>query len=337
MLIKECVIIAATHDNNNVIKYLTNDTCCLYTGNENAFNKELNKNCVDQIDLTQLKKVFYDPMCKYPRFRLADNTDVKRCLKVENADAIIVSDVKVYSLYDEFFIFKSDVNNKYYRFSVDQFEAYWFKTYFSGPHTIQNLITSLVNERVVASDARLIYKGKISIINDELLECYKLSLSSKMRIHESVLDNAISLKMNPVDKNDLDAISELISSPDTATVDLGVKMLLNYDVIGNACAIGMFLLRHKNNIIKCNASKSVGFINLLKSLGLKLSDLDYNLSPDRIISIMNQLTNISKSEEDVALGKAEIIRILEAELGNWLNYFKPAMDKFKLKLKYTIE
>ena len=46
---------------------------------------------LSNVNPNNFKKLFFDPLCKYPRFKLNSLTNIKRCLNPSKADAVVIS------------------------------------------------------------------------------------------------------------------------------------------------------------------------------------------------------------------------------------------------------
>lgn len=62
----------------------------IYLRDINNLKNEIN-NKLNTIDPNKLTKVYFDPNCKYPRFKLSSLTNIKRCLDPDKADSVVIS------------------------------------------------------------------------------------------------------------------------------------------------------------------------------------------------------------------------------------------------------
>ena len=53
--------------------------------------QDLIKSRKNKNDISTFKRVYFDQFCKYPRFKLASSTSIKRCLNPSKADTCILT------------------------------------------------------------------------------------------------------------------------------------------------------------------------------------------------------------------------------------------------------
>ena len=87
---------------------------------ENIINGKLNNN------ISSFKKVFFDKSCNYPRYKLNEKTNIKRCLDYNKASSVIISKLNFESYH--FKSYDNILNNKdndkirvYYSNNEDQY------------------------------------------------------------------------------------------------------------------------------------------------------------------------------------------------------------------------
>ena len=71
-------------------EYNPMNTRGIFLGDLGDINNTINSK-LNLINPSTFKKVYFDPNCKYPRFKLSTLTNIKRCLDPSKADTVIIS------------------------------------------------------------------------------------------------------------------------------------------------------------------------------------------------------------------------------------------------------
>lgn len=223
-------------------------------------NDKLNSLIItDPSSINRSATLYFDKSCTFPRYKL-QGTDFKRCVKLDKADYIIISDIKKFRLYDtpSSLDYMLMMDNNIYLYSKDFYNHY--------DELKQGIPTNITN----------------------FLECYSKSVLTtavsialeynKPLIYEADLDKIISKDLEKLDDESLMSIFEMMSSQDTASIELGCKLLASYDVYETTLASAMLLFLTQKNWIKNKGAKSVSFTHMLQNLKYPhygFSNVDY--------------------------------------------------------------
>lgn len=203
--------------------------------------------------------LYFDKSCTFPRYKLQD-TDFKRCVKLDKADYIIIPDITKFRLYDVpvSFDYMLTLDDNIYLYSNGFYEYY---------------------------DA---LKQGVSSNITHFLECYSKSALTtvvnialeynKPLIYEADLDKIISKDLEKLDDESLMSIFEMMNSQDETSIELGCKLLASYDIYETKLASAMLLFLTQKNWIRNKGAKSVSFTSMLQNLKYPhygFSNVDY--------------------------------------------------------------
>lgn len=345
MVIENCIAMgvryfSTQHNDINKYLYFSNKIASLFLGQRNDVIKFFKDKSTTNVDLSKLKKVYYDKGCEYPRAKLAQFTEIKRCLKPEKGDAIIMSypkhfDQKIYEIYH------SPSKNEYYVFTSYSLRAGSFSGYLQCAHGITNAGSikdlSPYLKGFLGDDLVFHYSGDVIIGNDTFKETYNLLQTSvKPIIFTDELDRAIGDLMETPEVDTIESINEFLESTDSSTVDLGMKLLLNYNVQEHACTIGMMILKNGRRISNANSVTSVGFVNLLEILNLKRSDLLY-FQENQTPRYLSNFYKISNNIEDKSNARNIIRRMVEESIKDYSRNFEKIINSSDLKVTISVQ
>lgn len=345
MVIENCIAMGVRyfsthHTDINKYLYFNNKIASLFLGQRNDVIKFFKDKSTTNVDLSKLKKVYYDKGCEYPRAKLAQFTEIKRCLKPEKGDAIIMSypkhfDQKIYEIYH------SPSKNEYYVFTSYILRNGSFAGHLQCAHGITNANSikdlSPYLKGFLGNDLVFHYSGDVIIGNDTFKETYNLLQNSvKPIIFTDELDRAISDLMETPEVDTIESINEFLESTDSSTVDLGMKLLLNYNVQEHACTIGMMILKNGRRISNANSVTSVGFVNLLEILNLKRSDLLY-FQENQTPQYLAKFYKISNNNEDKSNARNIIRRMVEESIKDYSRNFEKIINSSGLKVTINVQ
>lgn len=271
-----------------------------------------------KVDLSLIKKVNFNKSSKFPRFKLAQNTDIKRCLDRDKADALISPDSPNF-IHREYYIF-------YYSKQSDKY----YKTY--GRNSINDILNNFAVDRDIIEINNVI----ISVSEDihDFIN-YILVNNKNNIITDSSLDEAVSATMTSATSDDINSINEFLASSDNKVVKLGTSMLTNYDIYSNAFTIGIMILNNAYRIYESSAYNNVAFKQLLASLEIDPASLKF-CSKNSIPEYLNKFSKISTSDEDKKIGKKIMIDILNKELLGTLDHYNDAISYLNIKSKIEL-
>lgn len=189
-------------DNSNDI-IIFDDEFQLYSKNKISFEDELKDNAV----------LYFTKNSKFPRFKLSDTT-YKRCIKKEKADCIITTINKTF--YPRCTNYLIETKDAYYLSysKIESHEICQLLRITSGDYTVKNNIiyySNLNQDQLMYLD---IMSGKIT----------------KPIMLDETLNKIINSKNQILSKDAADQLYTMLSSSDSDTVGLGLKLMTNYNL-----------------------------------------------------------------------------------------------------------
>lgn len=337
-------------------KIRPNNANGIFLGEISDINNEINKK-INPSDPSTFKKVYFDPNCEYPRFKLSSLTNIKRCLDFTKADTVIISQpdfeqYKVKAVVDnkpreDVLILYSRKNDTYYfidyypdklrKSSEDQkFQALLSKYADLQSVGLHRWASALIGGNILPTDCKEIYYGKVILTGttNNIQFINNLFTQYMLITYDTELDRFISATLQQPTMEDLETIGRMLSSTDNSVVGMGLKLLSNYDISTSICSVGTLIAQNWGNITGSSVSKSTGFEQVLRTLGLARSELNsYEL--DRII---NTLYKNSTDKEDKEKARNVIKQKVIAEIQrDWESKYAVKFVNLGLDFKFTIE
>lgn len=327
----------------------------VYLGDNDSFQTALSAKIVSNI--TGVKKVFFDPECPYPRFKLNELTSIKRCLSPSKADLCVLSKTNIQTYRPQHSsggdpkdnivkILYSKSENAYYLIdhcpntchntgNTKDLQKYITRACTPGTVGIDKFLSAVMNEHIIPSDCTLFYQGKISFLGDQKsFEQIDNILNNYMKIiYDTDLDTFINSNLQSITDEELKSLSSMLQSSDQTTVGMGIKLISSYNIVDAACSIGILISSSWNNISSNSAVKSVGFQQVLKTLGIS----EGSLHSGRTLEIVNNLYKTSTNAEDKEKAKGIILEKIKKELNQKWNYFKSNLDAIPMDFDFTLK
>ncbi len=280
--------------------------------------------------LTNNEVLFFGATSKFPRFKLSES-NFKRCIKVDKATRGVVGEFDVneytfaYMFEDEMYVYamqKEYVNSIYSRLASR--EAQWIKDPIEYIKDHNLFYGSKINELKAGPFCACDKKSGKDL--DMILDG-----SFKAIITDEDLDKAISTSLESFTEEDVTAICDLLDSPDKSTKEVGLKMLVGYNVAEIPVTMRLILGARLNDLYSLPAWHSVGVQQVLKSVnftgGYTFPNYMYNISKP----------NEKISELDIKLGKAALINLAEKYISAAVANVNDAVPaQFGIKVNYEI-
>lgn len=317
---------------------------------ENIINNKLNNN------ISTFKKVFFDKSCNYPRYKLNEKTNIKRCLDYNKANSVIISKLKFESIH--FYNWTSELNTKdddkirvYYSPNEDIYyiidrmcDSYYnslaaniskFVRKFYSKFTIDTYIKTLFDYSILPSDATLVYTGYISILKTEKeYNTVNNIIYNYMQVtYDTELDKFVNLQCDNIDLDIIKSIDSMLRSTDSSTVDLALKLLCSYNIDNYKGTVLLMIYEHKSNIYKGNGYKSVAFSQLLESYDLSWSNIYYTIL---LHGIYDKLLKLSLTNDDINAIKEIVKNIIKQDFDDFCNSHISMLNVCKQKLNIQI-
>lgn len=317
---------------------------------KNEINKKINPNSPGT-----LKKIYFDPLCKYPRFKVNTLSNIKRCLNPDKADSVIIhfNNLDIYESHTwvndtvntNILVLYSNAQNTYYL--VDYYpEKLSNKTNWKTLNTLINQngtdntsklhfwASALINANVLPNDCTIYYYGNIILLDNEKFNFLDNLYNKYMLItYDTELDRFINNALQKPGQEELDTINRMLASSDNSVVGMGLKLLNSYDLSDSICSIGIILANNWTQVSESNVSKSVGFEQVLNCLGIDRSELAYGNNH----RLMNHLYDNSTNDEDKKQARNIVINQITQSIQKRLEDYTKEFSNLNLSFKLIIE
>lgn len=328
----------------------------IYLGETSDITNEINKK-LNPADPSTFKKVYFDSNCKYPRFKLNSLTDIKRCLDFTKADSVIISQPKFTEYKMKSYVSTNIVENVLILYSVSE-NAYYFIDYYPDKLLnkkedpkfqaliskyadlqttgLRRWISALLGNKILPADCKEFYYGKVVLADttNDIQFIDNLFTKYMLLTYDTELDRFISIGLQQPTIEDIETMGRMFSSTDNSVVGMGLKLLSNYDVSTSICAIGVLIAQNWGNIATSSVSKSTGFEQVLRTLGLNKSELN-RYDTDGII---NTLYKSSTDEADKEKARNVIKQKIAAAIQkDWESTYSKKFTNLGFTFKFTIE
>lgn len=200
--------------------------------------------------------LFFDPEAVFPKFKLAES-DYKRCIKLEKADAVVVPNVMDINVC-RYAIWETD--KEYYIADPEGWGIYRSEINTFG---IQKF---LANHNLLTPDMKFVYEGECSIINDNGVEQKIIYGTYTQIVSDKELDTLVNTSCAELTTDEFKSIANLIYSPDNTNKDLALRLLNGYNINTAPKAI-RFMLETSGYLTSCSAWNSVGVKRIRQSVG----------------------------------------------------------------------
>lgn len=238
-----------------------NDPTYMYDNDGSSILTMINKNI--KPSLNEGSVLYFTKTSKFPRLKL-NNTGFTRTTKFEKADVSVINmHYEVYMPICPFFLFETDAF--YFAFNVNLRRGYIDdNTYRSDPASYIN-----TNVKFIA-DLNPVYIGVGNIFCTRMPEVIDALISGKSinLIDDNTLDKITSKGYEKLTKEMFCSIKEMVQSPDSQVVGLGLKMLGMCDLTDVTSSVLMLLRLNYSKVSSTNEWNSVTVKQVRNTVGI---------------------------------------------------------------------
>lgn len=152
-------------------------------------------------------------------------------------------------------------------------------------------------------------------------------------IYDTELDKFVSNNLSNLTEDDLKSLSGMLGSQDPTVVGMGIKLLSGYNIPDSVCSVGILLMSNWNTITSNSAFKSVGFQQILNTLGISEREV-YSGITDNII---NKLYKSSTNDADKEKARKIVIDKLKKSFEKKWAEHKSQLDAIPMNFDFTLE
>lgn len=300
--------------------------------------------------ISSFKKVYFDKLCTYPRFKLSEKTNIKRSLKPTNVDSCIISKQKFeehswwesYVRYNTLIAYALSTNTYYIITSMSDMGYKAVRDFLStelsiipGVNNQHKLLNKLIAINKLPSDTIVYYEGRMIYLSDSQTEFINNIQNVYMKItYDTELDAFINANLEALKGDEAKEIDKMLKSTDKTVVGVGMKLLSNYDANAYQCTLAILIISNWSNIIDNSVYKSTGFKQVLKSIGLDGYSHHWS-TPDE--AILNDLYKTSTNVADKSYCKEIVIAKLKEKFRAWKQSYIEKFNDLELNVSISIE
>lgn len=236
-------------------------------------------------DISKDSILYFGKTSKFPRHKLKE-TSLKRCIKPEKSNIQVIGPLQPSKEFNAI-VFTGDVT---YILNIN-----WCCTY--GPWQKRHIeksdpdfVARLISENECLRNAVVSYTGPITILSTNVFEDL-VNIENKVYnnvITDSELDAFVNKDLESLTSDTCDLLLDLLNSKDYQSMELGLKMLIGFNV--NECPYTVRLLLKNPHLTELKAWDSVGvkqvrstvnmdeYFNITTGYDKITSDLDKTLT-----------------------------------------------------------
>jgi len=281
------------------------------------FISEYNEIFKKTVDILEKDVIYFFKESKYPRFKFSANCKNLKTIKIENATKIITPNIISVSSFNRHgknsFIVECTLTNNSYLCN-HHYGAQIHKE-FSKPSIEDSFVYLLQEKFLIQGNNYTVYHDieAFNIQNSDNPEEFINNVLNNLNkcISEESLEKYVSKDSTELNAEIYDSINNMLQSKDSTTVELGIKMLNNFNIEKSTLKIGMLIRSNIERIIKNKAYSSTGFKNVIKQLNLDTNSIRFGDN----LTYLNKLYVSSEKDKD------EIRDLTVKEMLNQINSF----------------
>lgn len=234
-----------------------------------------------KVDIKEEDIIYFFKESKYPRFKFNSNCKNLKTIQIPKATWLVTPILTFFN------------NNKNIITGVEctlTNRIYFYN--YNGNTSISQKVQSLYNKPTILESFVALLQDKFIIQGNNYreVECTSLANYNKINIDiindiynnidkcitEENLEEYITSKNSNELTDDLyNSLNIMLQSKDASTIELGIKMLNNFDIKKYALQVGSLLRLNSENIERNKALQTVGFKNVMAQLNTTFQELKY--------------------------------------------------------------
>lgn len=289
-----------------------------------------------KVNIKEEDIIYFFKESKYPRFKFTSNCKNLKTIQIPKATWLITPIIQFFNSSNRTSIgIECTLTNRIY-----------FHDY-NGSNNVSQKLHSLYNKPTLIESFIALLQDKFLIQGTNYREVDCISLVNYNRfnidiineiynnidkcITEEILEEYITSKnSNEFTDEIYNSLNTMLKSKDAGSIELGIKMLNNFDVKKYALQIGSLLRLNGQNISNNKALTTVGFKNVLTQLGSTL----YDIRDSDTLQYYDKLYDSSTSDID----KIEIQKYVAAEIKRRVNMtYKSCITNIKVPTELILE
>lgn len=269
---------------DNLSFYFIEDTNNVYV---KSSVEDLEKLKPKHADISKDSILYFGKTSKFPRHKLKE-TSLKRCIKPEKSNIQVIGSLQSFKKFSAI-IFTGEIT---YILDIGRCSIYasWQKKHINVNKNDPDFVTRLMSENECLRNTVVSYTGPITVLSTNVFEDL-VNIENKVYnnvITDFELDAFINKDLESLTIDTCDLLLDLLNSKDYQSMELGLKMLIGFNV--NECPYTVKLLLRNPHLTELKAWDSVGvkqvrstvnmdeYFNITTGYNKITSDLDKTLT-----------------------------------------------------------
>lgn len=257
---------------------------------------------------SEVTKLYFSKKSKYPRYKLREFTNIKKTLKVENADFIVHPRFYLKYMHNNFYSYNNcfkDFDNNVVYLATDGGVMNLFPKE-KKKEACDTKFLCLLKEVYKASENTkpignlIFYKN---IVDENLLD--QIVTYKKSVISDEYLSKIVSTNLLKFDEENYQMIDDMLSSTDNSNVSLGLEMLTSYNYNENPFRVAFLLFKNLKSVRYNKSANSTAFQEMLSYLNLN-KHLD-SYSYHNVFEYIANINGKNACDEDINFSK-EVVK-----------------------------
>lgn len=213
--------------------------------------------------------LYFGKTSKFPRFKLASTSDYKRCIKLDKADFVVLGNDIPIDYSGSYCIVIEDDKNVYFISSDYYLNSIRVEPYSERKKFETDPLNFLLdNQLFYGTNPKVIHKGNYSAFygKNVVFDVENILNGNYTNI---ILDSDVDAEINKVlptlTEEDVNSINDLFNSSDTASQELGLKLLTGFNVEATPVTVRTLIGQYEK-LRWLNAWNSVGVQQVLSSI-----------------------------------------------------------------------
>lgn len=227
--------------------------------------------------INEKDNIYFFKQSKYPRFKFSANCKNPKTIKIDKADKIvtpnIISTVTYFNRNSYLIIQDTLTENAYI---CERGQNVHLELYYKKGNFVDNVVALLQDKFLIQENNYTTHDDLLMIdnyqgVSKEFLQDIFDNIDKC--VSEESLEKYVSKDSTELDEDMYNSIYTMLSCKDAGTVELGIKMLSNFNVEKSAFRLGMLIRSNIDNIAGNKAAQSAGFKNVMARLDLNLGQI----------------------------------------------------------------
>lgn len=292
--------------------------------------------------LDNVEKLFFSPATDFPRFKIKD-TIFKRVIKTKNADCVIIPKLSYressfeWEIYEETtsegIIYKA-ISEPYF---VNNMRGGNSKSFAFMQRKNCDFVTYLQNTGYLSKNVKFVWKGYPIVCHGEkMAKTLEGVLDDYPKLfYDSDLDKCLNKTLDPIDKETLNSLNDMLSSSDAESVELGIKILQNLNVSESPLSVATLLALNDKQIKTNKAKSTVGFKQVLETLNM--SNFYFDINPWQNAQSVLQKKHEGASLEDRQMAIEIVKPHIEKAIRKFLQAAFKDVGDYGIKINFSVE